>query len=61
MDQWQKDSEKREICSNSMFTFRSFSCFKISIKVNEITIVVHELYLYPCNLYSNLFSLKSIR
>jgi hypothetical protein len=44
-----------------MFNFRSFLCIKISIKVNEITIIFHELYLYPCNLYSKLFSLKSIR
>jgi len=57
---WRIDSKKSAFCSNYMYTFCSFSCTKISIKVNEITIVVHELYLYPCNLYSNLFSLKYI-
>ena len=40
---WRIDSEKRAFCSNYMYTFCSFSCIKISIKVNEITILVHEL------------------
>ena len=43
-----------------MYTFRSFPCIKNDIKIDKITIVVHELYYFTCNLYSNLFSLKYI-
>ena len=60
MEWWRKDSEKRAFCSNYIYTFRSFPCIKNNIKIDKITIVVHELYYFTCNLYSNLFSLKYI-
>jgi hypothetical protein len=43
---WRIDSEKRAFCSNYMHTFRSFSCIKNDIKIDKITIVVHELYFF---------------
>jgi hypothetical protein len=49
-------SEKRAFCSNYMYSFCSFSCINNDIKIDKITIVVHELYCFTCNLYSNLFS-----
>ncbi len=57
---WRIDMEKRAFCSNYMYTFRSFPCIKINIKIDKITIIVHELYYFTCYLYSNLFSLKYI-
>ena len=33
VDQWKKDSEKREFCSNSMYTFRSFHVLKMVIRL----------------------------
>ena len=60
MQWWRIDSEKRAFCSNYMYTFRSFPCIKNDIKIDKITIVVHEHYYFTCNLYSNLFSLKYI-
>jgi hypothetical protein len=56
---WCIDSENRAFCSNYMYTFRRFSWIKNDIKIDKITIV-HELYYFTCNLYSNIFSLKYI-
>ena len=60
MEWWRIDSEKRAFCSNYMYTFRSFPCIKNDIKIDKITIVVHELYYFTFNLCSNFFSLKYI-
>ncbi len=60
MEWWRIDSEKRAFCFNFMYTFCSFPCITNDIKIDKITIVVHQLYYFTCNLYSNLFSFKYI-